>query len=136
MWEIQLTLTDPGSSARIEVPAGRRITGTIVLVPYDWPVNSLRFKSPTHYGLFAIDFTPLGFDPRVAGNVPLAAVDPLPMDSVSIELQPGGADLGSIILLGRASGSTIVGEWGEQLHCCGSSGTFIMRRTAGAGANK
>ena len=132
-WEIALTLTTPGSAALTKVDPGARITGMIALIPNQWPVRGLQEVSPSHYGLYMINFQRLGLDPRVPGELPVVAVESLPMDSLGIELQPGGADRGSVYLLGRSEGATVVGRWIEQLHCCGSSGTFIMQRRTGAG---
>jgi hypothetical protein len=132
-WEIALTLTTPGSAARTKVDPGAQITGMIALIPNQWPVRGLQEVSPSHYGLYMINFQRLGLDPRVPGELPIVAVESLPMDSLGIELQPGGADRGSVYLLGRSEGGTVVGRWIEQQHCCGSSGTFVMRRRAATG---
>ncbi len=127
-WVVTFTLDHSGSQTR--PPVNSRLVGTIVLVRNRWPERRHRMGIATvpYYGVYDVDFNPFGFDPRTPGELPVAAVDSTPQDSIGIELQPGGADHGSVYLSGRALGDSIIGNWTQQLMCCGSSGTFAMRR--------
>lgn len=69
-----------GSVARV-------VRGRIALVANRWLADSYpQLGTPTGDGTYAIDFTPFGFEPRNAGEMPTAVAGWLATDKDSIEI--------------------------------------------------
>ena len=83
---------------------------------------------PSDYGIFDVDFSPLGFDARRGNETPTAIAGWWAQDSVQIilaNLEDGIA----VTMEGRAMGDSIVGTWRVWIsRAAGGGGHFTMVR--------
>ena len=131
-WEARFT-ADSGQVAAAGHPT-RAVAAEVVLLENRWLESAAGLSAgPTHYGTFAADFAPLGFEPRAAGQVPSIAATVVGRDSVELVLQPT-SDAAPLTAAGHVLGDSVVGRWWHSGgRGVGIAGSFRMRRPAPAG---
>ena len=127
------------------VPDTSPVSGTIVLdEDTHGTVSAEELESPTHVGVYDIDFSRFGFSTREGGSLPGAiarvgeigipqrvARPPQPAtDSLFIVLSPG-TPVFTVRMNGRIMGDSASGAWvASTYRSAGGSGHFVMRRAA------
>lgn len=119
-WEVLVSRGESGDSMRV--------AGEIALLHGSWieRANLVSLLSYEIYGIYDVDFTPVGFDCRPASGVPLVGGRRVTRDSVELVLNPQ-TDHGGVALEGKMSEGRIAGAWYER-RAGGATGWFILRR--------
>jgi hypothetical protein len=107
----------------------RSVSGHIAMLPNRWLGSSYPgLGTPTNFGTYDVDFTPLGFETRAPGETPTVVAAWTSRDAVQLILTSGSPSL-SVALRGRADGDSIVGTWRYTLaRASGGEGSFLLRR--------
>jgi hypothetical protein len=114
----------------------RRVDGTLVLMQIQSRAPSFPdMTAPLQYGLYDIDFSPYGFDPRDDSSVPTAVARAIPAgdrgtDSVFIILEPQRKGM-TVLMRGEMSGDRGAGLWTVESPSragIAKSGRFSMTR--------
>jgi hypothetical protein len=126
------TFTLDGAAGQPGDARPRTVAADVVLLENRWMRGAAGLSvAPADYGAFSADFSPFGFDPRVAGRVPEIAVALVTRDSAELAFQPDG-DAAGLTAAGHLAGDSIAGRW---WHASGrgaaASGTFRMTRRPG-----
>jgi hypothetical protein len=109
-------------------PSATEVHGQIALLANRWVGGVYpQMLSPTCYGVYDLDFSPFGFDPRNRGHVPLALAGTGARDSVTVVLEPG-PNQQSVVLRGVLAGDSVAGHWILEEFRGGATGRFVMRR--------
>ena len=127
VWDVRFeTVSSVASPADSAAPAAR---GQIAFLANRWlDVTDPRIDTPTDYGTYDVDFTPLGIEPRAPGQTPTAIAGWIGKDSVQIVLTSTVAGM-SFELRGRAVGDSVAGTWSYTLtRVAGGGGRFTMAR--------
>ena len=121
-FELNVSLAERADTA----PA---VEGRIAMLPNRWLDASYESLGvPTDYGVYDVDFSPLGIEPRAHGETPTVVASWLGTDSVRVALTAGTPSL-TITLSGRASGDSVAGTWSYAVaRAAGGGGRFVMRR--------
>jgi len=125
-WAMALRLESP---IQLDGDTTGTVTGELSLID-DPAARGPRavVRRPTHYGVYAADFSRFGFVPRT-GRVPTAVARLLGADSVEVVLDP---DADGVRLAGGLRGDSIAGHWSyDGGRLTGAAGRFVMRRREG-----
>ena len=127
VWEVRFEAAADGASRGAS--AGLAVRGQIAFLANRWlDVSDPRIDTPTDYGTYDVDFTPLGIEPRARGETPTAIAGWIGPDSVQIVLTSTVPGM-SIELRGRALGDSVAGTWSYALtRVAGGGGRFAMTR--------
>ncbi len=107
----------------------RDVNGQLAFLANRWLTHSFPLVNvPSDYGVFDVDFSPLGFDARSNNNTPAAVAGWQNEDSVQIVL--GDPESGIAVTMGgRTRGDSIVGAWRVWIsRAAGGGGHFVMVR--------
>lgn len=125
VWDVQFHLDRPLQI--VAPPSTRDVRGTVALIENHLGNASFReLPKALNYGVYDVDFKPIGFDPHVVGGVP-TAVARATSDSVEMVLSPG-SDHMAIVMHGRFTADSVTGAWSVDLRAAGGGGHFVMRR--------
>jgi hypothetical protein len=107
----------------------REAHGQIALLANRWLDGSYpRIGTPTDYGTYDVDFTPLGIEPRARGETPTAVAGWIDPDSVQIVLTSTVPGM-SLELRGRVMSDSVAGAWRYALtRVSDGGGRFSMTR--------
>jgi hypothetical protein len=107
----------------------REARGQIALLANRWlDVSYPRIDTPTDYGTYDVDFTPLGIEPRARGETPTAVAGWIAPDSVQIMLTSTVSGM-LFELRGRVVGDSVKGTWSYTMtRVAGGGGRFAMSR--------
>jgi len=136
-WQVSFTL-DRNATVTRNVQDTSQVTGSLAFAEDNHGVVSAdELASPTHDGVYDIDFSRFGFSTRTSGSFPgvIARVAVVGnrvgrpgSDSVSIILSPG-SQLLTVRMTGRIAGDSIVGGWtASGYRSAGGTGRFVMQR--------
>lgn len=127
-----------GSEFRAGASSSREVRGTLTLVRKRATTAAISgMAGPVNYGLYDIDFTSFGFDPREDGSVPgvVARLSPASrgtVDSLFIDLEPQARGV-SVLIRGVVGGDHAEGAWMTESPSragIGEWGRFTMTRRA------
>ncbi|HXC26108.1 MAG TPA: hypothetical protein VNU46_09355, partial [Gemmatimonadaceae bacterium] len=125
VWEMRFRLDQ--LLALKSTPSPNEIHGEIAFLANPWFRTAPPERvSPTDYGVYDVDFTPFGFDPRTPGQVPVAIAMVRDHDTVQIMLGQGQSQ--TVTLDGTMVGDSVVGAWQASVVHFGVSGWFVMMR--------
>lgn len=127
-WTMRLTVVHSPVLDFGDHPVPSEVVGRISLLRN----NSLdrRFTSiriPIAYGIYDVDLTRFGLEPRERGKTPTVIAGRLKNDSIELILSPE-RDAGSLSLEGRIENGRITGSWWMTLRSSGGAGTFVLER--------
>lgn len=131
-WVIRLEV-DPGSMS--SAPRTGGVTGTVAfVVDRRGRTTTTMLSTPTHEGVFDVDFTPFGWPSQPSDEAPSAAARVQLPDSVYIVFERGEGNL-AIRLWGQSRQDAVTGIWrAEGSRSGGASGRFTMTRDASTSA--
>jgi hypothetical protein len=127
VWEVRFEAASSVASRADNSPSEAR--GQIAFLANRWlDVSDPRIDTPTDYGTYDVDFTPLGIEPRARGETPTAIAGWIGSDSVQIVLTSTAPGI-SFELRGRAVGDSVAGTWSYTMtRVAAGSGRFAMAR--------
>jgi hypothetical protein len=128
-WDTRFHLDHPVASGPGFGPVKQDVYGQLAFLANRWLTRSYPLVNvPSDYGVFDIDFSPLGFDARRNNEIPTAVAGWQSQDSVQIILGDPKTEI-AVTMGGRARGDSIVGAWRVWISRAGSGGGhFVMVR--------
>jgi hypothetical protein len=128
-WDAHFHLDHPVASGPGFGGAKRDVNGQLAFLANRSLTRSFPLINvPSDYGVFDVDFSPLGFDPRKDNETPTAIAGWRAKDSVQIilaNLENGIA----VTMEGLTRGDSIVGTWKVWIsRAAGGGGHFVMVR--------
>ena len=126
LWDARFQIAGQ-TDARSAAP--ENVQGRIALFPnHSLTASYEGIGTPTAYGTYDLDFTPLGIEPRARDETPTVVAGWRGQDSVVLVLTTGSPSL-SVTLRGEAVGDSIAGRWSYTLsRVSGGEGSFALRR--------
>jgi len=128
-WDIRFHLDHPLASGPGFEPAKKDVDGQISFLANRWLTRAYpRMNVPSDYGVFDVDFSPIGFDARRSNETPTAVAGWLSADSLEIILGDPESEI-AVTMRGNASADSIAGEWQVWIsRAGGGGGRFVMVR--------
>lgn len=145
VWDATLKLERPIAIASSRQSLPRSIAGTVsFLESRHEHLTFTQMGTPTHVGVYDLDFRELGFPTSETGDAPLvvartvhradASASGMHADSVYVVLNPGTSRY-ALILTGAFSGDSVLGAWTAESFL-GGGGVFVLRHHGTHGAER
>jgi hypothetical protein len=128
-WDARFHLDHPLASGPGFGWVKQDVDGQLAFLANRWLTRTYPLVNvPSDYGVFDVDFSPLGFDARSSNHTPAAIAGWQSQDSVQIIL--GDPESGiAVTMAGRSRGDSIVGAWRVWIsRAAGGGGHFVMVR--------